>query len=454
MTLSSAPLGRQLYRMTWPMLIGLVSILSCQLVDSAFIGQLGVQPLVAVSLSIPVYQLIVGLQVGLGIAITAIISTENGARNHAYAQEFGLLVIATGVVLVAIVGLLLWCFQASIMSFLGAHETLYPLVKIYWLPWLISCWLGAMLHIGYSIFRAHGDTGVPGMVMLLSSIINIVLDPLFIFTFDWGLAGAAWATCVAFVAGNAILYHRLWTKRLICWPQTSAQQAARLKRLLNFMAPATLSQFLPPLAAMLATIAVASHGDTAIAAWGLGVRLEFFSLIIVLALTMAMPPMIGSLRGRGDLDGILQLVGMALRFVLFWQLTVAILLFLGASTVSGVLTRDVHTAALLSEFLWLVPVSFGPLGLCMIVVSVCSAVGMPRLALIVSAVRLFGCYLPLLWVGSELAGLTGLFVGAMAGNLLAGLMSWNLYGRLCKTLRSGHMLNNRSQQQVTLQTAP
>nr|WP_216821285.1 MATE family efflux transporter [Marinobacterium profundum] len=442
--------------MTWPMLIGLLSILSCQLVDSAFIGQLGVKPLAAVSFSIPVYQLVIGFQVGLGIATTAIISTENGARNNRYAREFGVLVIGTGLVLVAIIGVLLWCFQETLVALLGATPEIYPLIRAYWFPWLISCWLGAMLHIGYSLFRAHGETYAPGMVMVLTSIINVALDPLFIFTFQWGLAGAAWATSAAFAAGNAILFYRLWRKRLVRWPAVPAQQIARLKRLLNFMAPVTLSQFIPPLAAMLATAVVASHGDTAIAAWGLGVRLEFFSLIIVLALTMAMPPIIGSLRGSGDLDHILKLVSMAVRIVLLWQLAVAALLFAGADALAGLLTRDRHTAAILSEFLWLVPMSFGALGTCMIVVSVCSAVGAPRLALAVSALRLFGCYLPLLWIGSELAGLTGLFAGVLAGNLLAGAMSWSLYGKLRTSLESQHSraLHGKCRKQALLKLAP
>ncbi len=435
MTLTSASLGRQLYRMTWPMLVGLLSILSCQLVDSAFIGQLGVKPLAAVGFSLPVYQLFIGVQVGLGIATTAIISTENGARNHRYAEEFGVLVIATGFVLVLMVGMLLWCFQQSIIAVLGGDPTIYPLIRAYWLPWLISCWLGAMLHIGYSIFRAHGQTVAPGMVMVLTSIINVILDPLFIFTFEWGLAGAAWATCAAFAAGCGILYYRLGRKGLIRLPETIAMVSAGLKRLLAFLAPATLSQFIPPLSAMVAITVVASHGDFAIAAWGLGVRLEFVSLIIVLALTMAMPPIIGSLRGSGNADQILRLVRMTAGFVLLWQLVIAGLLLLGADAIAGLLTGDTRTAAIVSEFLWLVPVSYGALGICMIVVSVCSAVGVPRLALVISVLRLFGCYLPLLWVGSELAGLTGLFMGAMVGNVLAGVMSWSFYRRLSTSLK-------------------
>ncbi|MCT7655352.1 hypothetical protein MBH78_13005 [Oceanimonas sp. NS1] len=75
------------------------------------------------------------------------------------------------------------------------------------------------------------------------------------------------------------------------------------------------------------------------------------------------------------------------------------------------LISDGATAAILAEYLWLVPISYGALGLCMIMVSVCNAMGKPRLALVISALRLLGCYLPLIWLGSELYGLRGLFSG-------------------------------------------
>ncbi len=431
MTSTVASLSQQLFRMTWPMLIGLLAILSCQLVDSAFIGQLGAKPLAAVGFSIPVYQLIIGIQVGLGIATTTIISTALGADKQRYAKEFGVLVIGCGLVLIVIICLLLWQFQQSIVSTLGADAQLYPLIGEYWFPWLISCGLGAMLHLGYSIFRAHGETFTPGMIMVLTSLINLVLDPVFIFVLDLGLSGAAWATCVAFAAGCLLLYLKILQQQLICLPQSLMAITAGLRRLFSFTAPAMLSQFIPPLSAMIATALVAFYGDTAVAAWGLAIRLEFFSLIAVLSLTMAMPPIIGRLRGNGDIDQIRLLVKIAVVFVAVWQLMVAAILYSASIPLSQILTNDETVTLILREFLWVVPTSYSALGICMIMVSVSSAMGMPSLALIISALRLLACYLPLLLIGSELAGLNGLFIGAMAGNLLAGVMSWSLYRRFC-----------------------
>lgn len=424
-------LGRQLYRMTWPMLIGVLAIMSSQMVDSAFIGQLGTQPLAAVGFTIPVYQLIIGIQVGLGIATTTIISTALGAGKQGEARQLGSLVLATGGGVVLLLCLLVWAGQQEIVFRLGASGSLLPLVREYWLPWLFSCWLGAMLYFGYSLFRAYGETLLPGLVMVLTSLINMVLDPLFIFTLDMGLAGAAWATVCAFGAGCVVIFTGLLRRRLIRLPRHTARIRSGLTRLLSFMLPSTLSQLVPPLSAMLATALVAVHGEHAVAAWGLGSRIELLSIVVVLALTMAMPPMIGRLRGSKDMEQIRQLVRTAMTFVLLWQLALALLLVVVSVPLSHVLTSDGTTAAILSGYLWRVPLSYGAMGVCMILVSACNAMGMPRLALVMSALRLLVCYLPLLWLGSMLDGLNGLLLGAMAGNLLAGLMSWHLYRSWC-----------------------
>ncbi|TMP20633.1 MATE family efflux transporter, partial [Pseudoalteromonas rubra] len=108
-----------------------------------------------------------------------------------------------------------WLFQQPITLALGTTPSLFNLTELYWLPWLISCWLGALLYFGYSICRAHNETLLPGRIMVLTSVLNIALDPLFMFTFDMGLAGAAWASCVAFAIGLVVVFYTLIKRELV-----------------------------------------------------------------------------------------------------------------------------------------------------------------------------------------------------------------------------------------------
>lgn len=420
-------LGRTLFRMTWPMLFGVVSLLGFQLVDSAFIGQLGVEPLAALAFTIPVQQLIIGTQVGLGIATTAIIARTLGGGNQKHARRLAGLILLCGATGILLLCITLWLSRAPIVLTLGAERSLLPLISHYWAPWLLSAWLGALLYFCYSVSRANGDTRTPGLLMVVTSLINLGLDPLFIFTFGWGMAGAAWATVAAFSTGLVLIVPQLLKRGWISLELGSTDPRPALRQLAAVTGPATVSQLLPPVSAMLATTLVAGFGSTAVAAWGLGTRLEFFSIVVVLALTMSVPPMVSRLQGAGDLDRVRALVRLAVRFVILWQVGVAMIWLLLSNPLSHLLTQDAGVAGLLQDYLLRVPLSYSGLGVCMLMVSVCNALGLPMKALMAATARLFVCYLPALWLGAQAAGITGLFTGAMLANLAAGLMAWSIY---------------------------
>ncbi|MCG9775730.1 MATE family efflux transporter, partial [Vibrio diabolicus] len=122
-TTSTQPtLAKQLFTMTWPMLFGVLSLMSFQLVDSAFIGQLGVLPLAAQGFTLPLQMVIIGIQVGLGIATTAVISKALGANESRYAKQLGGLVLMIGSIGVAVFGGLIWLLRYPILSLLSAPE--------------------------------------------------------------------------------------------------------------------------------------------------------------------------------------------------------------------------------------------------------------------------------------------------------------------------------------------
>ena len=417
------------------MLFGVLSLMTFQLTDSAFVGQLGRDPLAALGFTVPMQQLVSGMYVGLGIATTAIISRTLGQGDTLRAQRLGGLVVTIGASLALILCLSVWLLQTGILNFLGAEDQLRPAIREYWVPWLMSAWLGALLYFGYAVCRANGDTKLPGYMMIATSLLNIALDPLYIFVFGWGLPGAAWATITAFGIGALVVFPALVKRQWLRFDLLQLQLAKAIRQLGGIMAPAMVSQLMPPLSAMLATSLVAGFGSAAVAAWGLGTRLEFFSIVVVLALTMSMPPMIGRMLGAGELDNIRKLVRIAVRFVVVWQLVLGLVWLAASGLVSTLFSRDGDVQDILLSYLLRVPLSYSGLGVCMLMVSINNALGLPMRALLISTLRLFACYLPLLWLGSQVSGLTGLMSGALVGNLFAGLMAYSLYRQGMTRLR-------------------
>ncbi|MFP3342136.1 MATE family efflux transporter [Halomonas sp. SIMBA_159] len=423
-----------LWRQTWPMAIGVLALLGFQLVDSAFIARLGTAPLAAQSFTFPLSFLIIGIQVGMGIAIAALISRALGAGEQARAKRLSSLVLIAGGAVIAVLAVALWLLQVPLFQLLGADETALTYIRAYWGPQLFSAWLGALLYFMYSVFRAHGDTRMPGKMMVLSSLINLALDPLFIFGVGgwegWGLPGAAWATAVAFSVGLMLTGAKL---RRCQWATMDdiGQEAVRSWRpFTGIAAPAMVSQLMPPLAAMLAIAAVAGLGDTQVAAWGLASRLETLSLMVILAMTMSLPPWLGRCYGAGDWGQIQQLMRLALKVAVIWQLSLGVLLALASPWVAMALAGNPEVQSELALLIRFMLPSYAALGVCMLVVSAGNALGWPLRAMLLSSARLFICYLPCLWLGSQLFGWTGLAAGAAIGNLLAGLTAWVVLKRI------------------------
>ncbi|MFT6925877.1 MAG: putative MATE family efflux protein [Psychromonas sp.] len=429
-------LARDIFKQTWPMVFGIFSLMSFQLADSTFISQLGVLPLAAQGFTMPLQMVIIGLQVGLGIATTAVISRILGQKDDNRARQIGGLVFMVGAVGVFVMALIIWFMRVQILTLLGAPAEVTPYINQYWPVWLCSAWLGAMLYFAYSICRSHGNTFLPGILMMATSIINIALDPLFIFYFDLGLLGAAVATICSFTIGLLIILPKLTTRNWLSFDWQSLQIWKSIQEINAVMTPAMMSQLLPPLSSVFATKIVASFGAAAVAGWAMVSRIEFFTIVVVLALTMSLPPMIGRLFGAKDCKTIINLVKMAVIFTVILQVILAVLLFIFAAPLAAFFSADSQVESVIYQYLLVVPVSLSSLGVCMLMVSICNSLAMSMRALLISTLRLFVCYLPLVWIASELWQLEGVFIGAMLGNLLAGLMAWGLYHNAIKKMRS------------------
>ncbi|WP_300526070.1 MATE family efflux transporter [Alcanivorax sp.] len=429
------------------MALGVMSLLGFYLVDSIFVARLGTAPLAAQSFTFPLAFLVIGVQVGIGIAIAALISRAIGAGQQDQANRLGALVLTGGGLMLGALVLLLWLIQTPAFSLIGASEAIRELIRPYWAIQVLAMWVGGVLYFGYSLFRAHGNTRFPGLMMVLTSLLNLMLDPLLIFGVgDWdgfGLPGAALASLLAFTIGLGILVLALsgkgWVQRhgMLVQMRVSAWPFAQIA------GPAMISQLMPPLAAMLATALVARAGDQAVAAWGMASRLESFSIVLVLGMTMALPPWLGRCYGGNDWETVRRLMRVAAAMVIGWQVLLGLAMALLAAPLAGLLVETAPVQSYLTVLIRWLPPSYGLLGVCMLVVSASNALGWPMRAMLISFLRLFLCYLPLLWLGYQLGDFGGLALGAAFGNLLAGVMAWGFYQQALASEGQGEVWQHR-----------
>jgi len=191
--------------------------------------------------------------------------------------------------------------------------------------------------------------------------------------------------------------------------------------------PAAGANMLTPIAAAIMTAIVATYGESAVAAFGVGSRLESIACLIVLALSMTLPPFISQNFGAGQLQRVEDAYKVAIRFILAWQILIYLLLALCASWIASVFTKEAEVADLIKLFIWILPLGYGLQGIIILTNSSFNALHKPMIALGLSIIRLFVCYLPLAYLGSLLFGLTGLFIGALLGNVLMAMLSYRFF---------------------------
>jgi Na+-driven multidrug efflux pump len=195
---------------------------------------------------------------------------------------------------------------------------------------------------------------------------------------------------------------------------------ASWRAILHIGIPAAGTNLLTPLAAGAVTRIVSHHGADAVAAYGVGTRLEGLSMIGVFAMTAAITPFVGQNHGAGHGARIRD----ALRFVgkasLIYGVVVAVALGLLAEPLARVFNEDTAVIASTVRYLRVVPFSYAPYGLALLVASIFNALGMPLKATVLATLRLLALAVPLAWLGSELLGLTGVFLGIAAANLVMG----------------------------------
>ncbi|PTP36623.1 MATE family efflux transporter [Vibrio splendidus] len=425
---------------TLPLTLGVFAIMMVQLVDSIFIGQLGVNELAVHGITLPFQAAFTGVQVGIGVAATSIISQAVGAKEQRKSTSIASLSVGFGVLVIALICIGLIVFSDSVFaSFVNdlsdaQYQSMLLIFNVYWPLWLFSALMVAVLYLATCVYRANGDTKTTGSMFLAASVINLILDPILIFGLDMGIAGAAIASSIGYAFG---VIYMLIKSRGKGWFGFNGACRNQIKgysfELFKTVMPTIANQILPAVSAFFSMLLIARIGTDEMAFWSLLARVESFMLVFSLALTMSIPPMIGRYLGAQQRCKIPELLNTTAKFLLVFHTVMAALLALFSGWIIPVISEEQSIRSWFEVTLLFIPFSYGPLGLCMLVASVFNALGVPRKALNVSFLRLFVFYIPALWLGSITGDMINAVIAATVANVLAGAFAWFKLNAYIKT---------------------
>ncbi|HAS6349324.1 MATE family efflux transporter [Vibrio sp. IRLE0018] len=440
--LLSAPIAETLRKMTVPMIFGMVAILMFNLVDTFFISLLGTEALAAISYTFPVTFAVNCITMGIGVGLSTSIGRLLGQGEAHQAARFTTHGLLLAVVLVALASTLGFFTVTPLFTLLGAKEELIPLIGQYMHVWYLTIPLLVIPMAGNSAIRATGDTKTPAKIMMLAGLINGVLDPLLIFGIgpfpELGIQGAAIASALSWLGALiGSFYVLIQRERLLGLPQWQ-----RLKedwqQILKVGTPAALSNAMNPLSGAILMMMLSSHGTAAVAAYGAAQRIESILILVLMALTSALTPFMAQNFGAKNPQRAFQGLFVSMRFSVLFQGLVFLMMVPLSIPLAALFSQEQAVRDLLWHYLLVVPISYGFLGIVMMLVSGLNAMHQPLNAFRWSVIRLFVFTLPAAYLGSWLYDIEGLFIGIAVGNILVGLCSY-LYA-----------LKQRKQQLTTL----
>ena len=418
-----------------PMAWGILAVITFNIADTFFVGQLGTTPLAALSFTFPVVMAVTSLALGLGIGTASVLARAIGGSTEDEVRRLTTDSLVLSTCLVAVFAVLGLATIDPLFSAMGAEQDVLPLIREYMLLWYIGMPFLVVPMVGNFAMRAAGEARLPSLLMIVGAGINICLDPLLIFGWGpipaMGIQGAALSSVLARICTLAAAILILQRMRLIAWTWPRAGHLAKSAREISHVAiPAAATNVINPLSIGVITAIVASYGPAAVAGFGVATRIEALALIPLLALTAGLGPLVGQNWGAGANGRVAHALRVSSKFSLVWGIVVALALALLAPIIVPVFDDHPETIAAATTYLWIVPISFTAYGVLICVNSALNAAGRPLVATSLMFARTFALYVPLAWLASQWFGLTMVFAAAAAASFLSGAVAWRLGLRL------------------------
>ncbi len=427
-----------LVRLTVPMVWGILAMMSLNVVDTWFVSRLGTDALAAMSFTFPVVMTLVSLGIGLMAGTSSVIARVVGQGDWPRVRRLttdSLVLAAACAVILSTLGL---ATIDPVFRALGADATLLPLIREYMVPWYLGYAVFVVPMAGVGAIRAIGESRLQSRIMLVAAVVNLLLDPLLIFGLGsfpgLGIGGAAWASVIAravsMLIGFYVLHH---LKNMISprWP-SGGELVASWRAIGHVALPAAGTNMIIPLATGVVVAMIAGHGADAVAGYGAASRIETLALVVFLAMSSIIGPLVGQNLGAGRHERIVEALAASTRLCLGLGAAIALAVMLLATPLLGLFSER---PAVVEQGRWYLLISapcLGAAGIVMVVNAAFNGIGRPGPAVVVSATRMFAVMLPAAWLGSAWIGLPGVYAGVALANGLAAILAWSWFRRLAR----------------------
>lgn len=423
--LGTKPVGRLLMQYAIPSIIAMTASSLYNMVDSIFIGK-GVGPMAISGLAItfPFMNLSAAFGAAIGVGSSTLISVKLGQKDYKTAQEaFGnniTLNVIIGIVFAAIC----LAFLDPILQFFGASEQTLPYARDY-MEVILAGNMITHLYFGMNaVLRAASKPREAMFATMFTVVLNTLLDPLFIYTFDLGIRGAAYATILSQALAMCWQFYLFSNKNELLHLRRGIYHLQ--KRLVKSIIGIGSSPFAMNACSCLVVIfintaLVREGGDLAVGAYGIGNRIVFIFIMVTMGINQGMQPIAGYNYGAQKYDRMLKVVKVAVLGAtcvtttgwvvceVFPELCVRLF-----TNDSQLITESVHGLRINASVLFII-------GYQMVITNFFQSIGKAKISIFLSLSRQMLFLIPAIIILSRLMGVDGVWLSLPVSDLLASI---------------------------------
>ncbi len=437
--LGTDPIGRLLFRLSFPSIISMVVVSLYNLVDTFWVARLGHEAIAAVTVAMPFFVLCIAVGAGTGVGINALASRKFGERDTATANRVAgqtySLSLCIGIIFLLITNL----FPQQILKLSGATPDVMVLAETYLrtLGWGMPFFFFSIA--GRNVFQASGDAVRPMVFTIISQVINIILDPVLIFGWgffpEMGIAGAATATVIATVVSSLLVNYWVTSK-------TSAYKLSRrdfvphlptIRAIYRVGFPSMLMESTESIVFAMFNNVVAVFGSVALAAVGIASRIADLAFMVIIGTAHGLLPIVGYSFGArlwSRLWGALRNASLAMVVILSVN-TIALVIF--TPQLLALFTKDKELIAIAVPGMRIFLSTLVLVGPTIMFITTFQGLAKGKDAMFLSLIRQFVFFVPALFGLTHIMGITGMWlsmpISDIAGATVAGLWLLREYHR-------------------------
>jgi putative MATE family efflux protein len=432
-------ISKVLLKFSVPVIIGMLVTALYNVIDAMFVGKLGTSSIGAVSIAFPISMFLIGLGLTFGSGASSYISRLLGQGDTVQANRTASTAFFSSLGIGIIMITIILSFLDKVLLSFGATPTILPYARDFSTIFIAGSILSIINVTMNNIAISEGAAKISMTAMIAGTILNLILEPLFIYTFGWGIKGAAIANVVAQSLTTFLYLQYFWGQKSyvrIAMQYFAFNNKEIFSQILKVGIPLLIYQLLTSASIGLTNKAASNFGDAAVAAMGIVTRVFAIVTYVVFGYSKGFQPLAGFNYGAQKIDRLKEAVSVSLKWTTWFCGISALLIGAFSHLIIALFSNDSAVIHIGSKALIANSIIFISFGFQTIYISLFLALGKAKEGGLLSIGRQGIFFIPVILILPSIMGISGVIYAQLIADLLTTLLTVILAVNLKKEINS------------------